>query len=134
LKTIESNLNKEEWFVDFKKTMKEHYMDAIAGKKEFGFNITENKQIFYGEFAVAHRTYIENNIFEFLKKVFPEYNNLISYDEAVLWKGYAEDITVGNYTFKDTRDVTYEEYCKQLYVVGRFDDRWMKKEINYVNN
>ena len=123
-------LQSQEWFVNFKKQMKDHYMEAIAGDREFGFAMLDDPEDFFGEFAVAHRTYIENNIHEFLKQLFPQYVKLIEYDHAVLWKGYPETIELDGVVFKDTRSVDYKKYCKELYVSGRFDDRWMKQEIS----
>ena len=134
VKKVEKELQSQQWFIDFKKEMKTHYMDAIQGKKEFGFAMLKDPEDFFGEFAIAHQTYIKNNIYDFLKTVFPVHTDLIDYDSAALWKGYAETVRVKNYIFLDDRDYDYEEYCKELYVVGRFDDRWMKKEINNVNN
>jgi len=34
--------------------------------------------------------------------------------------------------FSDTRQVSHDDYCKELYVIGRFDDRWMKKSIRRI--
>jgi len=132
LKQIEHSLADETWYIDFKAQMKQHYMDAINGKREFGFAMLSDPQDFFGEFAVAHRAYIENSIHTFLKLHYPQHTNLIEHDEATLWTGSAETIIVNGYKFSDTRTVTYDKYCKQLYVVGRFDDRWMKEDIRKV--
>lgn len=134
IKKIEKELPNEEWFVEFKEQIKSHYMEAIAGKREFGYAMLTDPQDFFGEFAVAHQTYIQNNIYDFLKQIFNDYIDLIDYDKASLWTGKAEIIEINGHIFADDREVSYESYCKELYVVGRFDDRWMKKEIKYVNN
>jgi putative methyltransferase len=134
IKKIENELKTQLWFTNFKKQMKEHYIEAIEGNREFGFAMLDDPEDFFGEFAVAHRTYIENNIHNFLIQVFPEHKELIEYDHASLWKGHTETIKLNGYIFNDTRQVDYKDYCKQIYVTGRFDDRWMKKEIKNVNN
>jgi putative methyltransferase len=132
LKQIEHSLANETWYVDFKAQMKQHYMDAINGEREFGFAMLRDPEDFFGEFAVAHRTYIENSIHTFLKKQFPEHIDLIEYDQMSLWTGTAETIIVNEYMFSDTRQASHDDYCKELYVIGRFDDRWMKKNIRRI--
>ena len=129
IQEIELGLNSQEWFLNFKQQMNKHYMDAINGKIEFGFAMLDDPHDFFGEFAVAHRTYVENNIYDFLKKLFPQHIELIDQDQATLWKGYPETIELNGTKFTDTRSVNYKDYCKELYVIGRFDDRWMKEEI-----
>ena len=132
LKQIEQSLTNEKWYVDFKEQMRQHYMDAINGKREFGFVMLDDQEEFFGEFAVAHHSYIENSIHTFLRKQFPEYSDLIGYDQLSLWTGKAETIVTDNYTFSDTRQASHDDYCRELYVTGRFDDRWMKKSIRRI--
>jgi radical SAM superfamily enzyme YgiQ (UPF0313 family) len=129
IKTIESNLEKLNWFIDFKNEMKKHYMEAIEGKREFGFTMLEDKNNFFGEFAIAHRTYIDNNIHSILKEIFPVQKDIIDYDYFSLWKGVPETIEFNGYIFSDNRNMSYDSYCKELYIIGRFDDRWKKKVI-----
>lgn len=132
LKQIEHSLADETWYTDFKAQMKQHYMDAINGEREFGFAMLSDPQDFFGEFAVAHRAYIENSIHTFLRKQFPEHSDLIGYDQMSLWTGTAETTVANEYMFSDTRQVSHDDYCKELYVIGRFDDRWMKKSIRRI--
>ena len=132
LKQIEHSLINETWYVDFKSQMKQHYIDAINNKREFGFSMLDDPQEFFGEFAVAHHTYIKNSIHTFLKKQFPQYSDLIEYDQMSLWTGTAETLVTNNYTFSDTRQASHDDYCRELYVTGRFDDRWMKKNIRRI--
>ena len=129
LQKIENEMESLEWFAEFKSKMKSHYMDAIAGNIEFGFPMLEDKNNFFGEFAISHRTYIDNNIHSFLKKIFPEHKDLIDYDYLSLWNGTPETIEFNGYKFSDDRKMEYDSYCKELYIVGRFDDRWRKKVI-----
>ena len=69
---------------------------------------------------------------QFLKKQFSQYSDLIEYDQMSLWTGTAETLVTNNYTFSDTRQASHDDYCRELYVTGRFDDRWMKKNIRRI--
>lgn len=136
LKIIEQGLKLEPWFVSFKQTMMEHYMSAIKTEKQFGHIIGSDPQDFFGEYAAAHKTYIDNSIYNFLRRIMPEHQNLISIDENSRWDGHA-GITyqrIGNETweFKDDREFDETGYLKQIYLLGRFDERWRKKTVRKI--
>lgn len=134
LKTIIDNLEKQIWYQEFKQQMKDHYMSAIRGEREFGFPMLNDPQEFFGEFAIAHRAYVDNKIFDFLKTLFPGHQDLIDIDKHSLWNGFAEKYVYNGYQYQDDREMSFDDYCRQLYVVGRFDDRWRKKTIRKIEN
>lgn len=133
---LENKLLKESWFIEFKNKCKEHYFSSIENKDHFGYVITKDEDQRFPEFAFSHKTYIENNIYSYLYKWYPEYTDYLKYDELSLWKGKpSEDIVrIKNeeWLFKDTRDFDEDDYYYQLYIIGRFDDRWRKKQIRKI--
>lgn len=144
LKRIEDGLALTPWFIEFKKSMKNHYMDAIAGRRQFGFVIGSDPQNFSGEYAAAHKTYVENNIYNDLRKILPEYVDLITIDENSRWTGVPEKIyqTINGETwlFEDDRNLLHHnskkideyEFLNQIYLLGRFDERWRKKIVRKI--
>lgn len=133
IKDIEVNLNKIKWFIDFKEYSKQHYFNAITGKEQFGYNFSSDKLYFYPEFAYSHKMFIENNIHKYLKMWYPDYQDLLTYDENCLWTGKSEEkiISINNETwlFRDEREMLQDNYYDEIYVIGRFDDRWKKETI-----
>jgi hypothetical protein len=96
---------------------------------------------FFPEYAASHMRYIENNIHEHLKEVFPEYSDLIDLDYHTLWKGKKETIELEVYNYNpgiwllsDEREYDREKYLSDIYITGRFDNRWKKQVIKNVNS
>lgn len=133
---LENKLLNEPWFIKFKSKCKEHYFNSIENKDHFGYVISSDKEQRFPEFAFSHKTYIENDIYKYFYEWYPEYTDYLKYDEYSLWKGQpSEDIvTINNeeWLFKDTRDFDKDDYYNQIYVIGRFDDRWRKKQIRKI--
>jgi len=135
-KDIELKLNDTEWFRKFKQESKNHYFDAIIGNKQFGYNFAEDKLQYYPEFAYSHKSFIDNDIYDYLKFWYPDYKNLFLYDENRLWKGYTEEqvirINDQEWLFADDRQMDKDNYYNEIYIVGRFGDRWKKKIIRKI--
>lgn len=135
-KDVELKLSDISWFKEFKQESKEHYFNAISGKEQFGYNFSTDKLHYYPEFAYSHKTLINNNIHDCLKYFYPDYHDLFLYDENRLWKGTPEEcvITINgeNWLFKDDRQVNNDDYYNEIYIIGRFGDRWKKKNIRRI--
>jgi radical SAM superfamily enzyme YgiQ (UPF0313 family) len=133
---LENKLLQEKWFVDFKNDCKEHYFNSIENKEHFGFVITQDAEQRFPEFAHSHNTFIKNNIYDYLYKWYPDYKDFLDYDKYSLWTGTPSEDVVNikgqDWLFKDTRQMEQDRYIYELYIIGRFDDRWRKKEIRKV--
>lgn len=133
---LEQKLNQSKWFQIFKEESRDNYFSSISGKRQFGYNFSSDPKQFFPEFAHSHKTYIDNDIHNFLKDWYPHYRDLLLYDENSLWKGYEEEkiVTIDNqeWLFKDKRSMSKDEYYNQIYIIGRFDDRWRKKYIRKI--
>ena len=134
-------LKTKNWFKEHKEECRDHYFSAIYQKSHYGWNVLEDKMNFFPEYAVSHMRYIENNIHEHLKEVFPEYSELIDLDYHTLWKGKKETIELEVYNYKpgiwllsDEREYDREKYLSDIYITGRFDNRWKKQSIKNVND
>jgi hypothetical protein len=86
----------------------------------------------FSEFAFSHNTFIENDIHSYLIDWYPQYKDLLLFDKYSLWTGKAEEIIYKDFLFKDTRDVDRDSYYEEIYISGRFDDRWRKREIRKI--
>lgn len=129
---IEKRLLNEKWFIEFKKECKNHYFNSIENKKHFGYAITSDPDQKFSEFAFSHKTFIDRNIHEYLIEWYPQYKDLLLFDKYSLWTGKEEEIVYNNWLFKDTRDLKPDQYYNEIYINGRFDDRWRKKEIRKI--
>lgn len=133
-------LKTKSWFVEHKQECKEHYFSAIKNKTHFGWNIMKDPLYFFPEYAISHIAYLDNNIHEVLKERFPQYSQLIEIDNLSLWRGNESfnelevtEFDPGIWTFRDDRDFEKESYYGEIYISGRFDDRWRKKIIRKNN-
>jgi radical SAM superfamily enzyme YgiQ (UPF0313 family) len=125
-------LSNTEWFVKHKIEMRDHYFRALKKGDQFG-------QPFYNfylqEFAVSHRLYREK-LTDTLIEAMPEYKELLMLDYYSQWRNCAETIEYntetylpGTWHFNDNRSMLEKDYLGELYIKGRFDDRWRKQVI-----
>jgi radical SAM superfamily enzyme YgiQ (UPF0313 family) len=129
---IEKRLSNEKWFAEFKNNCKEHYFNSILNKKHFGYSMSSDPDQKFSEFAFSHNTFIENDIHSYLIDWYPQYKDLLLFDKYSLWTGKAEEIIYKDFLFKDTRDIDRDSYYGEIYISGRFDDRWRKREIRKI--
>jgi len=136
-----SKIQSEKWFSDFKESQKKHYFNAIEGNKQFGQILTNDPLDYFPEFSISHQFYLESQLFDFLFRNYPNFSDLIQFSQSSIWKNKFDEHVLhltlpfksGKWLFSDDRKMKKEEYFKELYVSGRFDQRWKKKTIKRVN-
>ena len=138
LSTLYNHLITVDWFIDFKNQMKQHYFNSIDNQQHFGHIMTSDNNQYWPEYAVAHNTYIKNNIFDEIKKIFPEHTQIIDFDNVNIWKGCSVDKIVEKngvkYKLLDDRDYDKEQYFMNVYIIGRFNDSYKIKQVKQVND
>lgn len=139
LKNILSLLSHESWFQDLKKSMQEHYFSAIQHGQQFGHSISSDPLNFYPEFARAHQFYLKNSIHEFLIWSYPQFKELIEFDSLSTWTNKQFSLEKeffhfkkGTWKFLETREMSHDAYLSELYISGRFDNRWRKQNIQRI--
>ena len=107
-KDLYSQLQKEEMFIKLKQDMKAHYFDSIKNNGHFGYYIYD---MWYTDTAHAHLYYYQNNIFDILLKLYPEYNDII---------------VSNNNDFLEITDLN--QWLLKIHIRGRFSKGWNKNE------
>jgi radical SAM superfamily enzyme YgiQ (UPF0313 family) len=126
-------INKQNWFLEHKEHMRNHYFEAIKQGKQFGY---KTKYGFYlQEFSVSHAVY-KVHLIKTLLKYMPQYKELLLIDRDSQWYNTAQKTEYntykylpGKWTFSDNREVKDKTYLEQLYIKGRFDDSWRTQNI-----
>jgi len=138
LEKIYNHLCNVPWFLEFYKKMRQHYFNSINNREHFGHIITTDKSQYWPEYAVAHRTYIDNDIFSEIKKVFPQHTDIINFDQNSIWTGNSIDRIVEKnnkkYHILDDRNYDYEDYLMNVYIIGRFNDTYKVKQVKEIND
>ncbi len=131
-----NHLHEEKWFQDFKKQQYLHYFGAINGENHFGQVLISDPNEFYPEFAVSHQFYLQNKIHDKLISWYPEYSDLIQFDKSSFWDNENQITKLtftqykkGTWIFSDERVMGYDDYIREIYTSGRFDQRWKKQTI-----
>lgn len=138
LKKIYDHMCSVDWFAKFKKEMRNHYFNSINKQEHFGHTLTSDLSQYWPEYAVAHKTYIDNDIFSEIKKVFPQYEEIIDFDENNIWKGQCVDkIIIKNnkkYHLLDDRNYNVDDYLMNVYIIGRFNDTYKVKQVIQIDD
>lgn len=126
------------WFIDFKNSMKEHYFSAIHSGTHFGHKLDETGQ-YYPEFAKAYRTYIDNHVFDIIRSIFIDYNEIVNFDEQSNWNNKKINTKVelkkwnpGVWLLSDNRELNFPAYLSQVFIKGRFSDEWRVNQIRKI--
>jgi radical SAM superfamily enzyme YgiQ (UPF0313 family) len=140
IQEVYRKLPEHSWFNRFKEEAKDHYFSAIRGERQVGYEMVEGSRVYFPEFALAHQTFLANNIHDILKSQFPLYVELIEFDrlsiranqqssEKLELKGFMPGI----WYFEETGASGNLEYLEDVYIRGRFDNRWRKTKVERRN-
>ncbi len=141
-KTLYKNLESEPWFIKFKNAQRDHYFSAIEGKVQFGQILTKDPLDFFPEFSIAHQFYLKSPLFDKLEEIYPEHRQAIIFSKNSLWTNKADEVFQNikfgqkeeTWRFVDNRVMDKDSYFRELYISGRFDQRWRKKLIERVKS
>lgn len=138
---IYASLQGQAWFQDFKNAAAQHYFEALAQRRQFGYELVENSNLFFPEFAFAHQVYLRNHIHEYLKSIFPEFVDLIVFDSYALRSNMKSSHEVefrnfrkGIWQFAENRELERLDYLDDVYIRGRFDNRWRKEVVRVMDH
>jgi tRNA A37 methylthiotransferase MiaB len=141
-KDLYKSLKQEPWFKAFKEEQQAHYFSAIQGKIQFGQTLTSDPLDFFPEYSIAHQFYLSSPIFNKLEELYPKNKQSIAFCKNSLWMNRAEEIyqhldrgqQQETWRFADDRVMEKDKFYKELYISGRFDQRWKKNFIERVKS
>jgi len=108
-KDIYQNLFKQKVFNNHKLDVRNHYFKALNEYNDIGYKILIDDINYYTDTAYSHLFYVENNIFDVLKDMYPEYDEIIDLNK------------------KDFRPIeNKKEWLKDIHIKGRFSESWKK--------
>ncbi len=93
-----------DFFVEFKRNMKLHYFNAIENNDHIGYFV---ETLYYTDTAYAHLTYVQNNMFDVIARMYPEYSDVVI-------KNKSEFKTIDN----------LDKWMKAIHIKGRFNRSW----------
>ena len=93
-----------DFFVEFKRNMKLHYCNAIENNDHIGYFV---ETLYYTDTAYAHLTYVQNNMFDVIARMYPEYSDVVI-------KNKSEFKTIDN----------LDKWMKAIHIKGRFNRSW----------
>lgn len=125
------------WFKDFKDKIKDHYFSALNYGTHFGHKIDEDIEQYFPEYALAYITYMQNNIHDEVKNFIDKrYHEVLDFDRLSHWNNEVKDITMecknwnrGVWHFKESRIWSLGNFCKNIFIKGRFYDDWKTEVI-----
>ncbi len=139
VKKLYQNIHSLESFKTFKQQQKDHYFAAIDKGAQFGQVLSEDANEFFPEFAIAHQYYLNSDFYDFLRAEYTDYRELIDFSEKTIWRKNRFSLTFkmskylkGTWSISDERQVDLNNYLQEVYVSGRFDDRWQSQSIRKI--
>jgi len=94
-------------FKQLKSEMKDHYFKSIDKYDHIGYSIINNLTEYYTDTAYSHLYYVQNNIYDVLTEMYPEYGYITGQNK------------------KDMKCIdNLEDWLQDIHVRGRFTRAW----------
>jgi len=101
-----NKLSTVEFFINHKNTMRTHYFNAIENNDHIGYFV---ETMYYTDTAYSHLTYVQNNIFDIIADLYPDYADTIIRNKN-------EFIHIDN----------LNAWMHKIHIKGRFSRSWKK--------